>query len=535
MKRILILLGALLSFSSWGEIPDAITLSGTITYTDNAQPLSGEESVRFTLYSDNGGSTDYVDNGGQWTDPTGSGALVVWTEVQTVSFSEGRYSVVLGSNPQNPLPADAFADSTQTLGIMVAGDDEMAPRMSFSAVPFARRAAISDNVSGLITPSAVSIKNSSGATVPVINENGEWVGATIDGVQGATGPQGPAGEKGDTGPQGPQGIQGIAGVQGDTGPRGPAGEKGATGAQGPKGDAGAKGETGPQGVAGEKGDTGPQGPQGIQGIAGVQGDTGPRGPAGEKGATGAQGPKGDTGAKGETGPQGPAGLTGDSGAQGPQGIQGPQGVAGEKGDTGPQGPQGIQGPAGAQGEAGDMNFFGLVPKLILEESTTNPREFPYYEMNLLSMNTEEVTLISSKGYLLGLRGGYVNRSHDLYFTNSYCSGTVYYTVAKNVRKGTVISGVFKANSSASLRRQLAFIDKNEKLTTLSSNLTFKAVIRPSQLKATPDCVAIDDTSSDDLEPMLRVQTPSATSIIKLTTGVDPTYLGATRRLHVILE
>ncbi|WP_270049560.1 hypothetical protein [Thalassolituus pacificus] len=478
MKRILILLGALLSFSSWGEIPDAITLSGAITYTDNAQPLSGEESVRFTLYSDNGGSTDYVDNGGQWTDPTGSGALVVWTEVQTVSFSEGRYSVVLGSNPQNPLPADAFADSTQTLGIMVAGDDEMAPRMSFSAVPFARRAAISDNVSGLITPSAVSIKNSSGATVPVINENGEWVGATIDGVQGATGPQGPAGEKGDTGPQGPQGIQGIAGVQGDTGPRGP---------------------------------------------------------AGEKGATGAQGPKGDTGAKGETGPQGPAGLTGDSGAQGPQGIQGPQGVAGEKGDTGPQGPQGIQGPVGAQGEAGSMNFFGLVPKLILAESPTVRREFPYGEMNLLSMNTEEVTLISSKGYLLGLRGGYVNRSHDLYFTNSYCSGTLYYTVAKNVRKGTVISGVFKANSSASLRRQLAFIDKNEKLTTLSSNLTFKAVIRPSQLKATPDCVTITDTSSDDLEPMLRVQTPSVASIIKLTTGVDTNYFGATDRLHVILE
>ncbi|MEL7399157.1 MAG: hypothetical protein AAFN68_01150, partial [Pseudomonadota bacterium] len=229
---------------------------------------------------------------------------------------------------------------------------------------------------------------------------------------------------------------------------------------------------------------------------------------------------------------------------GPQGLQGPQGIAGAKGDTGPQGPagekgdtgpQGIQGPEGPQGEPGGMNFLGLVPKLILNESPTYARELPYYGMSLLSMNTEEVTLISPKGYLLGLRGGYVNRSNDLYFTNSYCSGPVSYTVAKNARKGTVISGVYKATSSASLKRQLAYIDKNEKLTTLNSNLTFKAVVRPNQLKATPDCVAIDDTSSDDLEPMLRVQTRQRVSDTQPITGVNTNYFIPTQRLHVVLE
>lgn len=90
------------------------------------------------------------------------------------------------------------------------------------------------------------------------------------------------------------------------------------------------------------------GPAGAPGVAGPKGDAGPAGPPGPQGEAGAAGPQGEAG---------PAGPKGDTGPAGPQGPAGPTGATGPAGPAGPQGPQG---PAGSG---------GLLPKLVVRDST----------------------------------------------------------------------------------------------------------------------------------------------------------------------
>lgn len=83
------------------------------------------------------------------------------------------------------------------------------------------------------------------------------------------------GEKGDPGPPGPQGPQGppgtISDIEGIEGPQGPPGPEGPQGPQGPKGE---PGERGPEGPVGPKGDPGVDGRNGVDGEPGAQGPVG---------------------------------------------------------------------------------------------------------------------------------------------------------------------------------------------------------------------------------------------------------------------
>ena len=131
-----------------------------------------------------------------------------------------------------------------------------------------------------------------GNSVEVIDENGNWIGAT--GILfGATGYQGASGSTG---------LTGATGVQG---------KDGATGVQGASGSTGLSGATGIQGASGSTGLTGATGIQGIQGASGVQGASGS---TGLTGATGIQGIQGASGSTGLTGATGPSGINGASGA-----------------------------------------------------------------------------------------------------------------------------------------------------------------------------------------------------------------------------
>lgn len=527
MNRIFIILLALISINSWANVPNTINVSGSVYYADNTTPLNGEQSVRFTIYDNSGAATEYVNNGGLFVDPTGSGASVVWTELQTVSFSEGNYSVTLGANLENALPGDAFSNSTQTVGITVADDEELSPRMSLASVPFALRASVSENVTGSITPSAISIKNPVGDIIPVISEEGEWLGAELVGLQG---PVGEPGDKGDKGPQGIQGIQGLTGDKGAKGNKGDVGPQGIQGNQGLVGDKGDKGETGPQGPVGDKGDIGPQGIQGIQGLAGDKGDkgeTGPQGPVGEKGA---KGDLGSVGPKGEVGLQGLAGAKGDKGDKGSQGIQGPQGPVGIKGDKGEKGDAGPQGPAGEKGDSSGFNFFSLEPQLIINDSASR-YTFPYGGLELFGVNGVETLLISEKGYLLSLTGGRVNRSRDYYFTSSTCSSTISYTIAATARQGMVMSGVYKKSSW--IYRQLAYISKTEKLTDSRTDKTFRGVVRGDTYETIPKCEAVNLTT-DDLPPMLQVRTMTDTNSFESRTGVKSSW-SASGKYQVVFQ
>lgn len=144
----------------------------------------------------------------------------LWTEVHPqVAVHRGIFKIELGS--KTPLPASLFDGAALYVGVQVANDAEMLPRLELSANAYAR---VAEDVRGPIHPSTVSI-----GSKLVIDGAGRWVGDPT-GLQGPIGPQGPAGTQGPIGPQGPVGPQGLSGPIGPTGPRGLDGPQGLPGA-----------------------------------------------------------------------------------------------------------------------------------------------------------------------------------------------------------------------------------------------------------------------------------------------------------------
>jgi hypothetical protein len=316
-------LASLIAASAAAGVPGTITHQGRL-YDASEKPIQGALSVQVAIYADK------------------TAAVPLWSEVNTVTFDEGYFSVQLGAGV--PFGAGVFDGSTRYLGITVGSEPEMTPRPPVASVPYAL---LASDVNGDIHPTSVSI-NGVGT---VINSGGKWVGDPA-GLQGPQGPQGP---------QGLQGPQGASGPVGATGSTGPAGAIGATGVAGGLGPTGATGPQGPQGVAGPAGPAGAAGPQGVQGAVGASGPAGATGTAGLAGATGPAGPpgvQGAAGAAGAAGPQGPIGLAGATGPAGPQGVQGAAGAAGAAGPQGPIGLVGATGPAGATGTAGALGPTG---------------------------------------------------------------------------------------------------------------------------------------------------------------------------------
>ncbi|WP_437579881.1 collagen-like protein [Sorangium sp. So ce887] len=252
-------------------VPATITHQGRLFDERNA-PISETLDVVFALYDERGASTP------------------IWSEVHSITFDDGFFSVRLGSI--TPFQGAIFNGAERYLGITVGDDVELKPRATVASVPYAL---LAGNVNGDITPTSISVNTESGTTVlidgsgvavnggQVIDENGQWVGSP-------------------TGLQGPQGVDGPAGPAGATGPAGPTGPAGAAGAQGPVGPMGPEGPMGPIGLMGLQGPIGPMGPEGPMGPAGPQGLDGPIGP------------------EGPVGPQGPRGFTGPAGPIGPQGV-----------------------------------------------------------------------------------------------------------------------------------------------------------------------------------------------------------------------
>ena len=186
-----------------------------------------------------------------WDDPLAGNEL--WDETQTVTALDGAVNTMLGGTSSMPL--DLFDNGTLWMGIEVASDGEMLPRLAVNSMPFARAAA--DVPGHDIHPNTVTINGT-----PVINATGHWVGPPT-GLIGPTGPTGPAGA---AGAPGAPGATGPAGATGATGSAGAAGAQGATGDAGPAGPTGPTGDTGAAGAAGATGATGPAGPGDVKVI-----------------------------------------------------------------------------------------------------------------------------------------------------------------------------------------------------------------------------------------------------------------------------
>jgi hypothetical protein len=179
-----------------------------------------------------------------WDDPSAGNEL--WDETQTVTALDGAVNTMLGGTSSMPL--DLFDNGPVWLGVEVASDGEMLPRLPVNSIPYARAAA--DVPGHDIHPNTVTINGT-----PVINATGHWVGPStgLIGPTGPTGPAGAAGAAGATGATGPAGPTGATGLTGAAGAQGPTGDTGPAGATGPTGDTGAVGATGATGPAGPAG------------------------------------------------------------------------------------------------------------------------------------------------------------------------------------------------------------------------------------------------------------------------------------------
>src|SRR5262245_23245268 len=66
-------------------VPRTLSLQGVVTDRITGLPLNSTEQVLFTLY-----------------DTSTNGGIVLWHETKTITFVEGNYHVILGTDQANP-------------------------------------------------------------------------------------------------------------------------------------------------------------------------------------------------------------------------------------------------------------------------------------------------------------------------------------------------------------------------------------------------------------------------------------------------
>ncbi len=103
------------------NVPQLIGYQGRLTDADG-NPLTGTYNMQFCLYD--------MDVGGTPVDG--------WCEDQTVSVTDGVFSVLLGS--VTPIPETVFDGTVCYLGVKVESDNEMTPRRQVVSVGYAYRA-----------------------------------------------------------------------------------------------------------------------------------------------------------------------------------------------------------------------------------------------------------------------------------------------------------------------------------------------------------------------------------------------------------
>ncbi len=107
------------------EVPQLVNYQGSLTDTDGI-PLHGNHDLTFAIYPD-----------------SAQAVPATWTEPHSPVFVDhGLFSVILGGII--PLSDSLFAGDECWLGIMVDVPPEIYPRMQFTSVPWALRAAVAD-------------------------------------------------------------------------------------------------------------------------------------------------------------------------------------------------------------------------------------------------------------------------------------------------------------------------------------------------------------------------------------------------------
>ena len=113
----------LLSFATPAAPPQTLNYQGYLTSSSGTAVNAGV-SITFRLYT------------------SASGGAPVWSETQSVTVSNGNFSVVLG----NAAPFGLDFSSPYFLGVQVGADPEMTPRQPLTASPYSLRAVTADNL-----------------------------------------------------------------------------------------------------------------------------------------------------------------------------------------------------------------------------------------------------------------------------------------------------------------------------------------------------------------------------------------------------
>jgi len=110
------------------QVPQLINYQGVLTDPATGNPLSGNFSMVFSIYS------------------VSTGGTALYTETQTVAVSSGTFNVLLGS--VTPIPFSVFSGGDRFLGIKVSNDAEMTPRKRIVSVGYSFMSDNADKVDG---------------------------------------------------------------------------------------------------------------------------------------------------------------------------------------------------------------------------------------------------------------------------------------------------------------------------------------------------------------------------------------------------
>ncbi len=110
-----------------GAMPKTMSYQGVLRRSNGNVVPDGNYQLTFRLYDSETSGT------------------ALWSEAQTVPVEDGMFSVILGSVASIDLPFDV----PYWLGIQVALEPELSPRMELAGSPYAFRASVADSIEGI--------------------------------------------------------------------------------------------------------------------------------------------------------------------------------------------------------------------------------------------------------------------------------------------------------------------------------------------------------------------------------------------------
>ena len=121
-----ILVALAVAVPSSAAVPRTISYQGVLRQMDGNVVPDGPYDITFRLYD------------------VPSGGSPLWTEAQTLGVADGIFNAILGSVVTLGLPFDG----SYWLGVSVAADPELTPRVQLTSAPYALRTAVADSLEG---------------------------------------------------------------------------------------------------------------------------------------------------------------------------------------------------------------------------------------------------------------------------------------------------------------------------------------------------------------------------------------------------